>query len=154
MLLLTESGAGRTARCHVFHYLQMTLEKLSKGYRILPGGDDLPHTHKGASHFIRLIRPVNSVNRPLHAFFNMPPSQIRSYLSSLLPTVNALERLAPALALNSANAEYPWALPDGTRAIAPVDYEFNDRNLSAPRISKLMTFLNTLFDYLINLKEI
>lgn len=126
----------------------MTLEKLAKRYRIPRRGPDLPHTHKGASHLIQLLIPANPINRRLHIALGKFNVQRRAYLNALLPTIHAIERLAPALAKNAQNAEYPWPLPNGVDIMAPFDHGFNEPALMQPKIIKVNELLRTIFQFL------
>lgn len=107
--------------CHRLHYLQMATEKLSKA--LLVAGDtkveDLTASHAAFVRFLRLV----SNNRNLKNALGMKKSQQKAHFNQLLPLAHEIELLAPALAKNSPNPEYPWKDVSG-KVLAPVDYPF------------------------------
>lgn len=67
-LLLETSGA---AFCQQLHYLQMTTEKLAKGFVTSPGGPQQPKVHRGYrnfiqpyAHLIENLAPANANDGP------------------------------------------------------------------------------------------
>jgi hypothetical protein len=106
LVLLRRNGSHA---CHQLHYLQMVTEKIAKAYFWKTGGPP-PKNHAG---FVQFMRSLGSVQRPRQArvatalgFTTFPA--LESYIRNVLPMIYALERLAPALAINGPNPEYPW----------------------------------------------
>ena len=108
--------------CHVLHYLQMATEKLGKAY-LLAGKttiDEVENSHLAFTRFLRFI----SRNSKIQERLGMTAVQMRLHVKSLLSIAYAIEKLAPALADNGINSEYPWKIPTGT-IVAPVNYHFS-----------------------------
>src|SRR5690606_17241505 len=85
--------------CHVLHYLQMSLEKFSKGLMTRPGSMDEPaHSHEGATKLVQFLNRKSELTNSFHKNLGMGDAQRRAYLNGLLPEVQFLERIAPALA--------------------------------------------------------
>lgn len=107
--------------CHRLHFLQMAAEKLGKA--LLIGGhsklEDVTHSH---SAFVKFMH-IASNNYNLRMSLKMTKSQLKADFKGLLPLAYAIERLAPALAQNGPNPEYPWLDKSGQICI-PVDYSF------------------------------
>jgi len=107
--------------CHRLHYLQMATEKLSKA--LLVAGDtkleNLTGTHAAFVNFIRII----CNNRKLKNILGMKRSQQMAHFNQLLPLAHEIELLAPALAQNGPNPEYPWKDASGN-VLAPTDHPF------------------------------
>jgi len=114
--LLETSGA---AFCQQLHYLQMTTEKLAKGF-------------------------ASSQRRPeLHRLLPGGPKQINNSIDGLLPYAHLIENLAPANANDGPNAEYPWQTPAGV--IAPADYAFANLAFNARGMLNMLKFLKRCF---------
>lgn len=133
-------------RCHLLHYLQMSLEKLSKGMVMLPGEMIPPQrTHAGPSELIQFMSRSSPLTSEFHRTLRMNSIQRRAYLRGILPAIQLIERLAPALSAGP-NAEYPWLTPTNSQAaesvIAPVHYPFG--NIPEPVIIKVMDLMRTL----------
>ena len=97
------------ADCHPLHYLQMVTEKLAKAYfwRI---GSPPPKHHAGFVQFLRFFGqiPPTDRNRIATLFGFNRFVDLQRWISSTIPIAYALERLAPALANDGPNPEYPW----------------------------------------------
>lgn len=136
-LLLSDNVSGQYAYCHLLHYLQMTVEKLGKAHSQSPNQPPAKNHKGGKQLFIAIKRNPNNI-------FNRKIRRPRDY-ASILKTVAAIEALAPALAGDGPNAEYPWESPD-KRVIPPCEHNFlNDPNLSKQKIAKLVTYLSRVF---------
>jgi len=111
----------REPACHVLHYLQMATEKLGKAYLMARGTDvgDVQTSHQAFTQFLRLAARNGKVQRKL----GMTAAQLRAHVRRLLPIAHAVEKLAPALAAGSVNAEYPWSTPQGA-IVAPIRHSF------------------------------
>jgi hypothetical protein len=120
LVLLRQDGA---APCHQLHYLQMVTEKLAKAY-FWRSGVPPPRSHAGAVQFMRSLAGVQQRNRAqLAATLGLANfKSLQSWIRNVLPMVYTLERLAPALAVDGPNPEYPW--PHDGPTYSPVAYEF------------------------------
>ncbi len=107
--------------CHRLHFLQMATEKLGKA--LLVGGK-MSFERITGSHaaFVKFLR-VASNNYNLHAKLGMNRSQLNVYFAQFLPIAHEIETLAPALAQDGPNPEYPWLDKKG-QVYVPVDYSF------------------------------
>lgn len=102
--------------CHALHYLQMATEKLAKAYfwkTRFP-----KKTHLAFSKFRRAIVNDDRVRNALGCKDDVWEARLKS-ISSL---VDAVERLAPDLAGDNSNPEYPW--PRDLPREAPVEFSF------------------------------
>ncbi len=108
-------------RCHALHYLQMATEKLAKAY-LLAGPTDIQTVRTTHSAFTKYLQAL-SRNKRLQNALGMLDTQLRAHIKQLLPLAYEIERLAPALARDGPNPEYPWETPRGTYH-APAVYEF------------------------------
>ena len=110
--------------CHQLHYLQMVTEKLTKAY-LWRDGSPPQRTHAGFVNFLRRLGFVEDPRREVLAsaleFRNF--GQLRAWIRGASPLAHELERLAPALAQNGPNPEYPW--PHDSPAEYPAGYEFD-----------------------------
>jgi hypothetical protein len=136
------------AVCHLLHYLQMTLEKLSKGMMAAPGLNSPPaRSHKGAARLLQVLaKSTNPQAKGFHARLGLGDAQRRALINGLLPTAEALERLAPALAGEGPNLEYPWLAPHSNSVSTPVGHEFLEGALSRQKVIKLIELLRVLLN--------
>lgn len=114
-------------RCELLHCLQMTLEKLAKGMSCPAGGMIRPpKVHSGATRIVQYLIHGGPHASAFQTTFRMSDRQRNAYLRELLPAIVEIERLAPALAGDGPNAEYPWAVPHAAPAsvMPPSDYDF------------------------------
>jgi len=107
--------------CHRLHFLQMATEKLGKA--LLLGGhsklENITHSH---SAFVKFMH-IASNNQSLQAQLKITKSQLRAEFKRLLPLAYEIEHLAPALAQDGPNPEYPWLDKSGQICV-PVEYPF------------------------------
>lgn len=119
--LLRRQGA---APCHQLHYLQMVTEKLGKAY-FWRSGTPPPTSHAGFVQFMRFMGSAQASERQhiadVFGFSRFPDFQ--NWVRTILPLAYALERLAPALAHDGPNPEYPW--PRTAPQYAPATFEFD-----------------------------
>lgn len=134
--LLCSEGVSQ---CHCLHYLQMATEKLAKAYFWSSGQP--PRSHAAFRQFVKFL--ADQHHRPrdreriagIFAFRRFVDFQ--NWMRAVSPIVHALERLAPSLAGNGPNPEYPW--PAGAPEFAPVNHDFAAwRLLTAPRGRELV----------------
>jgi hypothetical protein len=125
--------------CHKLHYLQMTTEKLAKGFLTPPAGAEYAHTHDAFLRFVRVaqLRPEIQV-----ACGFKDRKQFSAFIRSLLPVVAAIEDLSPDGAVHP-NPEYPWFA--NQQVHSPLDHPFHELNPSSPRMIKLLQFINACF---------
>ncbi len=125
--------------CHRLHFLQMATEKLGKA--LLVGGEtalqEITHSH---SAFVKFMRVVGNNHRlPLNVGMTSP--QLRAQINRLLPIAHEIERLAPALAKDGPNPEYPWPTPSDQIHV-PVEYSFPlAKALQTPHGIKVLKYI-------------
>jgi hypothetical protein len=111
------------AACHQLHYLQMVTEKLSKAY-FWRSGKPPPMSHAGFAQFMRFLGGVRQAERQqiaeVFAFSRFEDFQ--RWVRTVLPLAYELERLAPDLAQDGPNPEYPW--PQLAPTFFPAGFQF------------------------------
>lgn len=119
-LLIRRDGP---AECHSLHYLQMVTEKIAIAY-FWRSGSPPPKHHAGFVQFLRFLGQIREPNRDRIAYlFTFTRfADFQSWIRTVLPIAYELERLAPALANNGPNPEYPW--PHDQPAEAPANHKF------------------------------
>jgi hypothetical protein len=127
-------------RCHALHYLQMSTEKLARAFL----AEEEPRwTHRGFVQFLRSLRreKENGWENLGKTHLKMPTRKAyQNFIDSLLPLAALIEELAPTLAGNSPNPEYPWRV--GDEILAPVEHDFASIVIAhSHQIKKLMDFL-------------
>ena len=121
LVLLRQSGE---APYHQLHYLQMVTEKLAKAYFWRSGKPRL----KSHAYFAPYLRALGSVRQSerqqvVDAFAFRRFEDFQRYIKANLDLAYELQRLAPALADDGPNPEYPW--PQGGPEYAPATFEFD-----------------------------
>lgn len=119
-VLLRREGV---AQCHMLHYLQMSTEKMSKAY-FWRSGKPPPKSHTGLGQFLKFVGQIRQPDRDRIAklFTFNRFVEFQAWIRAVKPIANELECLAPDLAHDGPNAEYPW--PHATPRTAPVDHNF------------------------------
>jgi hypothetical protein len=139
---------SRFPRCHMLHYLQMTTEKLAKGYLCDFSGEDAPakKTHIAFSLFLRLSKSKGSLHQLIGYERNSP--RYHAYIESVIPLARKIEHLAPVGSnLTQMNPEYPWVHHDG-RVKYPAEYDFADfSKKDIVRIRRLISDLFRVFGF-------
>ena len=119
-VLVRGTGMGQ---CHALHYLQMVTEKLAKAY-FWRAGHAPPRSHAGFVQFLRFLGHVHQRDRQriadLFSFNRFVDFQ--NWIRTVLPIAYELERLAPDLANDGPNPEYPW--PHAQPKSSPVNHNF------------------------------
>ena len=112
------------APCHQLHYLQMVTEKLGKAY-FWRSGNPPPRSHAGFVQCLRFLGGVRQSERQqiADAFAFRRFEDFQNWIRAVLPLGYALERLAPALAQDGSNPEYPW--PQNAPEYVPATFEFD-----------------------------
>jgi hypothetical protein len=142
-LLLRHRGV---AECHQLHYLQMASEKIGKAY-FWQRGVPPPAKHTVFVQFVRCLGHVSFEHRDRVAgFFGFKrPRDFQNWLRIILPVAHELERLAPSLANDGPNPEYPW--PHNQPTNAPVNYDFsNSVSLLSPAGRSLLQATQILIE--------
>jgi hypothetical protein len=109
---------GSQPACHQLHYLQMLTEKLAKAFFWRgPGAEALGHAA-----FVRFVRAIASNRRVAEGLGFTSMLSFREWIADVSDLAYELERLAPALAADGPNPEYPWprAYPEHT----PAEHDF------------------------------
>jgi hypothetical protein len=105
--------------CHQLHFLQMATEKLAKAY--LWGTRTPPRiAHASLVQFLRLVAHKGDVSAALE-FHDQ--RNFHAWISSTIPLAAQVENLAPQLAGEGPNPEYPF--PRTKPTIAPIDHDFS-----------------------------
>lgn len=115
-------GQG-VAQCHSLHYLQMATEKIAKAY-FWRSGSPPPQSHAGFVQFLRFLGQIRTSDRDRisNLFTFKRFADFQGWIRAVIPIAYDLERLAPALANNGPNPEYPW--PHAAPQFAPADHSF------------------------------
>ena len=110
-------------QCHSLHYLQMATEKIAKAYFWREGRPPLK-SHVGFVQFLRFLGAIRLGERDRVAgVFSFNRFQdFQGRIKTLLTIAYDLERLAPSLANEGPNPEYPW--PHARPEIAPAKHNF------------------------------
>ncbi len=114
-LLLAEK---RLPVCHALHYLQMASEMLGKAHFWKDGPRD--HTHRAFVPFLKGLATNRRAQRGLG--FQGRNASWGERIRSATALAERIEKLAPTLAEDGPNPEYPW--PRKTPRIAPAEYNF------------------------------
>ena len=111
------------ATCHALHYLQMATEKLSKAY-LWRSGKVPPKAHTGFVQFLRALvtRREPDFERIAGVFGFGRGEDLDNWVTTALPLAYRVMNLAPALANNGPNPEYPW--PHESPVSGPVGFAF------------------------------
>lgn len=134
---------NRAADAHQLHYLQMTAEKLSKGYLSDPTSLDPPKmTHKAFVKCLRVIKGRPEIRRQLGY---RKKEVFWSYIDSLLPLADQVEKLAPAIAgFTEPNPEYPWKGINANEVTVPAKFTFPQFNPKDVKLIKLLNLIDSL----------
>jgi hypothetical protein len=128
--------------CHRLHYLQMCTEKLAKAYF-----KQNINTNVQASHawFVPFMRAIQMDSRVRNSFGYRHDASFIGYIRSLMPLAYAVERMAPNLAGEGPNPEYPF--PRSNPTIAPIEYDFQLWHDIQERAGKiLLDFIRRAFE--------
>ena len=104
--------------CHVLHYLQMATELLGKAH----AWKDSPQKtkHRAFVGFLKSLYTNRKAQRQLG--FEGQNQRWDQLIRSSVPLADRIEGLAPALALDGPNPEYPW--PRDAPQVAPAEHAF------------------------------
>jgi len=144
LVLLRRRGV---AACHQLHYLQMVTEKLGRAY-FWRSGTPPPASHAGFVQFLRFLGSVRASDRgriaEVFAFRRFEDFQ--NWIRTVLPLAYTLERLAPALAQDGPNPEYPWPRTAPQYAPATFDFDLWTRLRDTGRGRQLMQIIDVAVD--------
>ena len=105
-------------RCHALHYLQMATELLGKASSWKDG--PVAKSHKALVRFLRGLVSNKQAQRQL-GYLGQNQNWIQT-IRKLTPLAESIQQLAPALANDGPNAEYPW--PPDAPTKTPVEFDF------------------------------
>ena len=125
--------------CHRLHYLQMTTEKMAKGFLTPKGGTRYPKTHDAFVKFVSLAGSLPNF-RTASRFTNV--RQFAAYTAGLLDVAQKVEDLSPDGG-DHPNPEYPWEI--NGMIVLPSEYPFADFDPSGRKMVKLMEFIDDCF---------
>ncbi|WP_425615333.1 hypothetical protein NA78x_005248 [Anatilimnocola sp. NA78] len=111
-------GRSDLPPCHALHYLQMATELLGKAHAWKDG--PRKKTHRAFVAFLRSLSTNRSAQRRLG--FEGQNENWEHMIRKSVPLAEKIEDLAPALAQDGPNPEYPW--PTAAPAVAPAEHEF------------------------------
>ncbi len=106
--------------CHVLHYFQMATELLGKAHSWKNASPNVT-SHRAFVGFIRSLSSNRKAQKQLG--FEGQNSRWDQTIRKSVEFARDVENLAPALAKNGPNAEYPWP-PDAPQS-APTEYTFD-----------------------------
>ncbi len=112
------------APCHQLHYLQMAGEKIAKAYFWRTGAPPAKK-HAGLVSFLKALGGTGGSRQALVAatFEFREFKQFQTWIRHVSPRAYDLEKLAPALAGDGPNPEYPW--PHDAPVEYPAGYRFD-----------------------------
>jgi hypothetical protein len=105
-------------RCHAIHYLQMATELLGKADAWKHGPQKA--THRAFARFLRTLSTNRHAQRQLG--YEGQNENWRHMIRKTIPLAQTIEDLAPTLAGNGPNPEYPW--PPANPRFAPAEHSF------------------------------
>ena len=108
--------------CHKLLVLQMATEKLAKAYS-WGGGKPPGLSHKGFVHFLKTLASRSDAGEVARVLGLGHQQGLVNWVATATPLAHELERLAPALANDGPNPEYPW--PHAAPENAPVTHDFD-----------------------------
>ena len=110
--------------CHQLHYLQMATEKIAKAYFWRSGKPPEKLTHRVFVQFLRDLKsPAGAGERIANLLGFKREQDFKNWKREALVLAYELENMAPSLANDGPNPEYPW--PSNQPKYAPVTYHFN-----------------------------
>ncbi|HEY4328783.1 MAG TPA: hypothetical protein VGN88_03535 [Phycisphaerae bacterium] len=136
-------NAQRVEYCHQLHYLQMSSEKLAKGFLTPESSSEPPDLTHAA--FVRCLQVMKG--RPeIRRLLKFSDAKVFAhYIDSLLPFAEQVQRLAPSFAKEKGpNPEYPWRLTVADPVTAPVEFDFPQFDSRNAQMIKLLDLLRDL----------
>lgn len=145
---LRDHGPPGMPECHPLHYLQMTVEKLSKAF-VAAQGSEPPRSHEVFSRLLEMTgtrRYAEKLGYPNYRAY-------RGMLEGLIPLARRVEELHPQVprvppGLEKSNVEYPWRARgdgNGEEWWSPATYAFGVLDaLRSPRGLQLLNHVRLL----------
>lgn len=130
--------------CHVLHYLQMSTEKLGKGF-LLAAGARLRDVNTSHEAFVQYLETMTR-NHGLCELLDMTPSRLERHIGDLIPLARDIERLAPQLSGSSPNPEYPWRDEVSSEVYTPARYVFELLEEMMERGQRLANLIDTVVE--------
>ncbi len=127
--------------CHALHYLQMSTELLAKAHAWKLGAKDL--THRAFVPFLRSLATNRKAQTVLG--FERLTEQWEQLIRKAVLLAEAIERLAPTLAHDGPNPEYPWPPTDPHTAPAEYDFELWQDLTATDSGRKFLAFIEQVF---------
>lgn len=114
---------AKAAPCHQLHYIQMVTEKLGKAY-FWRAKKPPRKSHAVFVKFLQSLsaRSAGDVERIADLLGFPRGSAFDAWVTAVTPLAHEVERLAPDLAGDGPNPEYPW--PPNSPTEHPAGYEF------------------------------
>jgi hypothetical protein len=144
LVLLRRNGCSP---CHQLHYLQMVSEKISKAY-FWKKSKAPRQSHASFVKFLQALddRADPERKRIAKCLGFGDTAGLVNWIAAVAPLAYELERLAPALAGDGPNPEYPW--PRSLPQFAPVNFSFEiwDDLTSTEKGRRLMKALDNLVE--------
>ena len=128
--------------CHALHYLQMATELLGKANAWKSG--PIGKSHKALVSFLRSLSSNTKAQKQLG--YEGQNDNWTNTIRKITPIAENLQKMAPALASDGPNPEYPW--PSDAPTATPVEYAFPiwEDLTEKPYGRKLISFIHYLFD--------
>ncbi len=104
--------------CHALHYLQMATELLGKANAWKHG--PIGRSHKALVSFLRSLSSNAKAQKQLG--YEGQNENWTHTIRKITPIAESLQKMAPALADDGPNPEYPW--PTDAPKTTPVEYNF------------------------------
>ncbi len=136
-------GAVAVPYSHRLHYLQMTAEKLAKGWLARESNPAPIPTHSG---FVRLLQTLKGRPDVRRALGIRDAAVFKAHIESLLDLADRVESLAPSAAgFGRPNPEYPWRDPATGDVIVPAEFPFLAFDPRGANMVKLDRLIDDLF---------
>jgi len=133
---------GSAHHCHALHYLQMATELLGKAsaWKHGPTGK----SHKALVSFLRSLSSNSKAQKQLG--YDGQNENWTHTIRKITPIAESLQKMAPALANDGPNPEYPW--PTNAPTTAPVEFSFPiwEELTETSYGRSLLTLFRDLFD--------
>lgn len=104
--------------CHALHYLQMATELLGKAHAWKEG--PIGKSHKGLVKFLRRLADETKAQKQLG--YEGQNENWTHTIRKITPIAENLQNMAPSLANDGPNPEYPW--PTDAPTATPVEFAF------------------------------
>jgi hypothetical protein len=112
-------GQPELPACHALHYLQMATELLGKAH-VWKDGPPAKISHAALVTFLKSLSANQHAQRQLG--YDQQNENWQQLIRKCKPLALQIEKLAPKLALDGPNPEYPW--PRAAPQTAPAEHTF------------------------------